>query len=69
MLVTGCVSVFAYSMATAAPLTYDMGRPAVRTEYNTPNKINLSGNVHFDDHGQLINLSLRGTDVQQVLRM
>ncbi len=69
LIVTGCVSVLANSMATAAPLTYDMGQPAVRTEYNAPNKINLTGNVHFNDNGQLINLSLRNTDVQQVLRM
>lgn len=69
LIVTGCVSVLAYNMATAAPLVYDMGQPAVRTDYSTPNKINLSGNVNFDDNGQLINLSLRNTDVQQVLRM
>ena len=69
LIVTGCVSVLAYNVAVAAPLVYDMGQPAVRTEYNTPNKINLSGNVHFNDNGQLINLSLRNTDVQQVLRM
>ena len=69
LIVTGCVSVLAYNMAIAAPLVYDMGQPAVRTEYNAPNKINLAGNVHFNDNGQLINLSLRNTDVQQVLRM
>lgn len=69
LIVTGCVSVLAYNAAIAAPLVYDMEQPAVRTEYNTPNKINLSGNVHFNDNGQLINLSLRNTDVQQVLRM
>ncbi len=65
----GCVSVLAYNMAIAAPLVYDMGQPAIRTDYTGSNKINLTGNVHFDDHGQLINLSLRNTDVQQVLRM
>ena len=69
LIVTGCVSVLAYNVAVAAPLVYDMGQPAVRTEYNAPNKINLAGNVHFNDNGQLINLSLRNTDVQQVLRM
>ena len=46
-----------------------MSQPSVRSEYNTPNKINLTGAVNFDDHGQKINLSLRNTDVQQVLRM
>ena len=69
LIVTGCVSVLAYNMATAAPLVYDMGQPAIRADYSTPNKINLTGNVEFDDNGQLINLSLRNTDVQQVLRM
>ena len=69
LIVTGCVSVLAYNMATAAPLVYDMDQPAVRTDYSTPNKINLTGNVDFNDNGQLINLSLRNTDVQQVLRM
>ncbi|MCD7740046.1 MAG: hypothetical protein LUH11_01680 [Candidatus Gastranaerophilales bacterium] len=69
LIVTGCVSVLVYNMASAAPLVYDMGQPDVRTDYNTPNKINLAGNVHFNDNGQLITLSLRNTDVQQVLRM
>ena len=69
LIVTGCVSVLAYNMAMAAPLVYDMGQPTVRNDYTTPNKINLSGNVHIDDKGQKINLSLRNTDVQQVLRM
>ena len=69
LIVTGCVSVLANNMAAAAPLTYDIGQPAVRTEYNAPNKINLAGNIDFYDNGQLINLSLRNTDVQQVLRM
>ena len=69
LIVTGCVSVLAYNMATAAPLVYDMDQPAVRTDYSTPNKINLTGKVDFNDNGQLINLSLRNTDVQQVLRM
>ncbi len=69
LVITGCVSVLAYNIATAAPLTYDMSQPAVRSEYNAPNKISLTGNVNFDDNGQKINLSLRNTDVQQVLRM
>ncbi len=69
LIISGCVSVLAYNMAIAAPLVYDMGQPAVRTDYTTPNKINLAGNVNFNDNGQLITLSLRNTDVQQVLRM
>ncbi len=69
LVIAGCVSVLAYNIATAAPLTYDMSQPAVRSEYNTSNKISLTGNVNFDDNGQKINLSLRNTDVQQVLRM
>lgn len=69
LIVTGCVSVLAYNIATAAPLTYDMSQPAVRSEFNAPNKINLTGSVNFDDNGQKVNLSLRNTDVQQVLRM
>ncbi|MCD7779684.1 MAG: secretin and TonB N-terminal domain-containing protein, partial [Candidatus Gastranaerophilales bacterium] len=64
-----CVSILAYNLAIAAPLVYDLGQPAVRTDYSSPNKINLSGNVNFNDNGQLITLSLRNTDVQQVLRM
>ena len=69
LLVTGCVSVLAANTATSAPLVYDMGQPMVRTDYSVPNKINLTGNVNFNDNGQLISLSLRDTDVQQVLRM
>ena len=69
LVITGCVSVLAASYAAAAPLVYDMGQPSVRTDYNAPSKINLTGNVHFNDNGQKINLSLRNTDVQQVLRM
>lgn len=69
LLVSGCVSLIAYSASNAAPLTYDMNEPAVRTDYNAPNKIRLEGDVSFNDNGQKINLSLRNTDVQQVLRM
>ena len=69
LIVTGCVSLLAYNIAKAAPQAYDLSQPAVRSEYTTPNKINLTGNVNFDDRGQKINLSLRNTDVQQVLRM
>ncbi len=69
LVVTGCVSVLVANMAMAAPLVYDMGQPSVRTDYTAPTKINLTGNVHFNDNGQKINLSLRNTDVQQVLRM
>ena len=69
LVITGCVSVLAYNIAAAAPLTYDMHQPAVRSEYNAPNKINLAGGVSFDDNGQKVNLSLRNTDVHQVLRM
>ena len=69
LLVTGCVSVLACNMANAAPLVYDLEQPAVRTDYTVPNKIRLEGDVHFNDNGQKINLSLRNTDVQQVLRM
>lgn len=69
LIVTGCVSVLACSLAKAAPLTYDLSQPAVRSEFTAPNKLSLTGNVNFDDHGQKINLSLRNTDVQQVLRM
>lgn len=72
LLITGCVSVLAGTAGNAAPLTYDLDQnttPTVRTNYSAPNRIRLEGDVHFDDHGQLINLSLRNTDVQQVLRM
>lgn len=70
MLVAGCVSVLGSNIADAAPLSYDLAEPAVRTEYNAPNKIRLEGDVRFDmAQGQKINLSLRNTDVQQVLRM
>lgn len=70
LIVTGCVSVLTYNMAVAAPLVYDMGQPTVRQDSSTPSKINLTGAVNFNTNGQqLINLSLRNTDVQQVLRM
>ncbi len=70
LMVTGCVSVLAGNITGAAPLVYDMEQPAVRTEITTPNKIKLEGDVRFDKAAdEKINLSLRGTDVQQVLRM
>ncbi len=70
LLIAGCVSLAAYTTADAAPLSYDLDQTAVRTEYTNPNKIRLQGDVHFDNAaGQKINLSLRKTDVQQVLRM
>ena len=69
LMVTGCVSVLAYNVAIAAPLVYDMNQPAVRTDYNAPNRMNLTGSVNLNGGNQLINLSLRNTDVQQVLRM
>ena len=70
LMVTGCVSVLAGNITGAAPLVYDMEQPAVRTEVTTPNKIKLEGDVRFDKAAyEKINLSLRNTDVQQVLRM
>lgn len=69
LLVAGCVSVLASNMAVAAPLQYDLGQPDIRADYDVRDKIKLEGDVKFDDHGQKINLSLRNTDVQQVLRM
>lgn len=70
LLVAGCVSVLASNLANAAPLEYDLGQPDIRADYDLPNKIRLEGDINFNDQqGQLINLSLRNTDVQQVLRM
>lgn len=70
LMITGCVSVLAGNVTSAAPLVYDMEQPAVRTEITTPNKIKLEGDVRFDKASdEKINLSLRNTDVQQVLRM
>ena len=69
MFVAGCATLLAGNVTNAAPLEYDLGQADVRTDYEVQNKIKLAGDVNFDDHGQLITLSLRGTDVQQVLRM
>ena len=70
LMVTGCVSVLASNITCAAPLEYGMEQPAVRTEVTSPNKIRLEGDVRFDQaSADKINLSLRNTDVQQVLRM
>ena len=69
LLIAGCVSLLASNIANAAPQTYDMDMPDIRADYDLPNRIKLEGDVFFDDHGQMINLSLRKTDVQQVLRM
>lgn len=70
LMITGCVSVLAGNVTSAAPLVYDMEQPAVRTEITAPNKIKLEGDVRFDQASDdKINLSLRNTDVQQVLRM
>ena len=70
LLVTGCVSVLASNITGAAPLEYDMEQPEIRTEVSAPNKIRLEGDVNFTQAAsEKINLSLRNTDVQQVLRM
>lgn len=78
LIMTGCVSLLAsVSSVNAAPLVYDVApgynssynQPVVRTDYTLPNKIRLEGDIRFNDAGQKINLSLRNTDVQQVLRM
>ena len=69
LFVAGCATLLAGNVTSAAPLEYDLGQADVRTDYEIQNKIKLAGDVNFDDHGQLITLSLRGTDVQQVLRM
>ena len=68
-MITGCVLMFANTMANAAPLVYDVNSPAIRTENSATNKIRLEGDVNFNSYDQLVNLSLRNTDVQQVLRM
>ena len=68
-MITGCVLMFANNMADAAPLVYDVNSPAIRTENTMSDKIRLEGDVEFNDYDQLVNLSLRNTDVQQVLRM
>ena len=69
IMVTGCVMMFANVMADAAPLVYDVNSPSIRTENSGSNKIRLEGDVNFNGYDQLVNLSLRNTDVQQVLRM
>ncbi len=71
MIITGCATVLASNItANAAPLVYDMSQPAVRTDYSSPNKIRLEGDINFNTmNDQKITLSLRDTDVQQVLRM
>ena len=68
-MITGCVLMFANAMAEAAPLVYDVNSPAIRKTNSSVNKIRLEGDINFNDYDQLINLSLRNTDVQQVLRM
>ena len=70
LFVTGCVSLLACNIANAAPLVYDMEQPAVRSDFAQSNKVRLQGDVRFDvPTDQKITLSLRNTDVQQVLRM
>ncbi len=68
LLAAGFVSLMA-SAGQTAPLSYDLQQPAVRTDYNAPNKIKIEGSVNFNSGGQKVSLSLRDTDVQQVLRM
>lgn len=78
LLIAGCVSVLASNAAytesidnidNTAPQMYDLNTVDIRADYDLPNRIKLEGDVFFDDHDQMINLSLRRTDVQQVLRM
>ena len=69
LIVTGCVSVLAYNIACAAPLMYETNPENTGINTKMPDKIELAGSVNFDGRGQKINLSLRNTDVQQVLRM
>lgn len=70
LLTAGCVSLITAAAAISAPLTYDMQQPNVRSDYNAPNTIKLKGDVTLGHtKGQKVTLSLRNTDVQQVLRM
>ncbi len=68
-LLTGLVLLLSCNMINAAPLVYDMDEPEIRTEYNDYEKIKLEGAVNFSKDDQTVTLSLRNTDVQQVLRM
>ena len=68
LLVTGCVSLMA-SAGQSAPLTYDLQQPVIRQNINGPDRIRIEGHVNFNSNGQKVSLSLRDTDVQQVLRM
>lgn len=69
LFIAGCVLSAGAVATVAAPLTYDMYQPNVRTDFSAPNKIKLEGDVNLGSNGQKVTLSLRNTDVQQVLRM
>lgn len=57
------------AMEDAAVTEYGSNKPILRNENNTINSLRLKGDVSFTDKNIPISISLRDSDVKQVLRM
>ena len=70
ILTASCLSLFMAGPINAAPLEYSLDSPFVRDEISAPDSIKLEGQILFHNRAnQPITISLRDSDVRQVLRM
>lgn len=70
ILTASCLSLFMAGPINAAPLEYSLDSPFVRDEISAPDSIKLEGQILFQNRAnQPITISLRDSDVRQVLRM
>ncbi len=70
ILTASCLSLFMAGPINAAPLEYSLDSPFVRDEISSPDSIKLEGQILFQQNAhQPITVSLRNSDVRQVLRM
>ena len=70
ILTASCLSLFMAGPINAAPLEYSLDSPFVRDEISSPDSIKLEGQILFQQNANKpITVSLRNSDVKQVLRM
>ena len=69
ILTASCLSLFMAGPINAAPLEYSLDSPFVRDEISSPDSIKLEGQILLQRNAQPITVSLRNSDVKQVLRM
>lgn len=70
ILTASCLSLLMAGPINAAPLEYSLDSPFVRDEISSPDSIRLEGQILFQQNANKpITVSLRNSDVRQVLRM